>query len=368
MTTRQNTIKRITTTVFRLPMHGALRWGKSSALDEVRHVAVEVELSDGSLGIAEAPPRPTIYGETVYSILSIIEHELGPRLLQQPVDRVTARLEEIKNNQTAKGALDMAIHEAMAQSRGLTLAEHLGAQDQPLQVSYILGIGDRDTVLAEAERVFAQGVRVLKVKVGRDWAEDLARIHDLQAMFKGAMALYADANECLEAAEAATKLAQLREIGLLYCEEPLPVELIRERVALRQQQALPVIADDSCFSLRDLQRELAMDTFDILNIKTARTGYTESRRMLDLAQAHGKTLMIGSQASASLGTLRTALFAALPGIDHPSELSFFLKVKEDILTEPLALDNGYFSWSRFAHVTIDRAALRAATVMQQTLT
>ena len=33
-----------------------------------------------------------------------------------------------------------------------------------------------NTVLAEAERVFAQGVRVLKVKVGRDWEEDLARI------------------------------------------------------------------------------------------------------------------------------------------------------------------------------------------------
>lgn len=363
-----NTIKRITTTVFRLPMAGALRWGKASALDEVRHVLVEVELSDGSIGVAEAPPRPTIYGETVYSILSIIEHELGPRLLGQPVGRVAARLDEIKNNQTAKGGLDMAIHDAIAQGRGLTLAEQLGAQPQPLKVSYILGIGDRDTILAEAERVFAHGVRVLKVKVGRDWDEDLARIHDLQTMFKGDMALYADANECLEAPAAAAKLAHLREVGLLYCEEPLPVEMIRERAALRHQQVLPLIADDSCFSLRDLQRELALDTFDILNIKTARTGYTESRHMLTLAQAHGKTLMIGSQASAGVGTLRAACFAALPGIDHPSELSFFLKVEEDILTEPLALNDGYFDLSRFAHVTIDPAALRKATVMRHTLT
>lgn len=363
-----STIQRITTTVFRLPMFGALRWGKASALDEVRHVLVEVELADGSIGRAEAPPRPTIYGETVYSILSIIEHELGPRLLHQPLERAGARLDEIKNNQTAKGALDMAIHDARAQQQGITLAAHLGATMPKVKVSYILGIGERDTVLAEAERVFAQGVRVLKVKVGRDWEEDLARIHDLQTMFQGEMALYADANECLEPAEAAQKLAHLRDIGLLYCEEPLPVELIGERAALRRQQCLPLIADDSCFSLRDLHRELALDTFDILNIKTARTGYSESRRMLTAAQEQGKTIMVGSQASAGLGTVRTALFAAQPGIDHPSELSFFLKVKEDILTEPLSLDDGYFDLTRFAQVTVDPVLLHGATVITQTLT
>ena len=38
-------------------------------------------------------------------------------------------------------------------------------------------------MLAETERVVGQGVRVLKVKVGRDWADDIARIRDLQAMF-----------------------------------------------------------------------------------------------------------------------------------------------------------------------------------------
>ena len=363
-----NRINRITTTVFRLPMTGALRWGKASALDEVRHVLVEVELNDGSIGVAEAPPRPTIYGETVYSILSIIEHELAPRLLNQPLERVPARLDEIKNNQTAKGALDMALQDAIAHQRGITLAEHLGARADTVKVSYILGIGDRDTVLAEAERVFQQGVRVLKVKVGRDWADDLARIHDLQTMFKGEMALYADANECLEAPEAAAKLAHLHAIGLLYCEEPLPVELVKERAALRQQQVLPLIADDSCFSWRDLQRELALDTFDILNIKTARTGYTESQRMLTAALAHGKTIMIGSQASASLGTVRAALFAALPGIDHPSELSFFLKVKEDILTERLTLHDGYFDVTRFANAAVDQDLLRNATVMSRTVT
>ncbi len=356
------TIEHISTTIFRLPMFGALRWGKSSTLAEARHVLVQVTLSDGSVGVAEAPPRPTIYGETVYSITSIIEHELAPRVVGIPLEKVQSRLHEIKYNYAAKGALDMALQDALAHHAGIALAEHLGAQTQRLQVSYILGIGDRDTVLAEAQRVFDQGVRVLKVKVGREWGEDVAQIRDLQCMFGGAMALYADANECLATDEAARKLAYLHEMGLLYCEEALPVELIRERAALRKQQVMPLIADDSCFTVRDLQRELALDTFDILNIKTARTGYTESQSMYQLARQHGKGVMIGSQASAGLGTVRAALFAALPGIEYPSELSFFLKLKEDIIDRPIPIVDGYIELATVRNVRVDPDLLRAATV------
>ncbi len=150
----------------------------------------------------------------------------------------------------------MAVHDALAQSRGQSLADLLGATRERVRVSYILGIGVRDEVLAEAERVVAQGVRVLKVKVGRDWDDDIARIRDLQAMFGASVELYADANETMLAEDAAPRLAALRELGLAYCEEPLPVEQVRARAALRARGELPIIADDSAFTERDLHREL----------------------------------------------------------------------------------------------------------------
>lgn len=369
------TIETITSTVFRLPMAGTLQWGKHSTLREAKHVLVEVTLSDGSMGVAEAPPRPTIYGETVYSITSIIAHELGPRLCGEPVSTALSKLHEVKNNQTAKGALDMALHDALAQHHGLPLPNYLAQTfglattelTEQLRVSYILGIGDRESVLAEAQRVYNQGVRVLKVKVGRNWQADLALIAELETLFGGAdavdgMWLYADANECFTSDEAPNVLAAMRERGLLYCEEPLPVEFIQERSRLRNQEILPLIADDSCFSQRDLTRELALDTFDILNIKPARTGYTESATMLRMAQTAGKGVMIGSQASTGLGTIRCAAFAALPGILYPSELSFFLKVEADLLSAPLCLHRGYLHLVDLSALKLDRDRLRDVTV------
>ncbi|HXF61797.1 MAG TPA: enolase C-terminal domain-like protein [Caldilineaceae bacterium] len=374
-TTRPLSLDHIETTVFRLPMHGALQWGKSSRLAEARHVAVRVCLSDGSQGWAEAPPRPTIYGETVHSITAVIAHELAPRVCglpvwdeahegppwtARPLQAIQARLHEIKNNHTAKAAIDMALHAALAQHRGLSLADHLGAVAARLRVSYILGMGDEESVLAEARRVVDQGVRVLKVKVGRDWQADLARIAKLQAELGPSVDLYADANECLDAATAPALLDRLAELGLHYCEEPLPVEEITARAQLRREGHLPLIADDSAFTLRDLKRELALDTFDILNIKTARTGYTESAAMLAQARQAGKGIMVGSQASAGLGTVCAAHFAALPGIDHPSELSFFLKLQADILDRPLRLENGDLLLAEAAAAQVDPDRLRQA--------
>ena len=224
------TLDTIETVPFHLPMHGALQWGKSSSFASVSHVAVRLLLSDGSEGWAEAPPRPTIYGETIHSIPAAIRHELAPRLKGLPVwsedapstgalwtmpelQRFQSRLHELKNNHTAKAAIDMALHSALTQHRGLSLLEHLldgkARQADRLRVSYILGIGDRDTVLEEARRVVDQGVRVLKVKVGRTWDEDIARIRDLQAELGPTVDLYADANDCSSfGAKLSTKAAR----------------------------------------------------------------------------------------------------------------------------------------------------------------
>ncbi len=354
------TIERIESVVFRLPLRGALRWGAHSSMAEARHVLVRVTLSDGSSGVAEAPPRPTIYGETATTICAVIAEELAPRLVGQPAHKAPARLHELKFNFAAKGAIDIALYDAAAQSSGQSLATFLGCGSEPLRVSYILGMGSADAVMAEAQRVVAAGVRVLKVKVGRDPAADLAQIDALQEALGTHVQMYADANECLSPADAPRVLAALRERGLLYCEEPLPVEMVHARAALRAQSLVPLIADDSAFTMRDLARELALDTFDVLNIKTARTGYTESEQMRVQALAAGKGIMVGSQASAGLGAARAGLFAARPGIAHPSELTFFLKLQADIIAAPIPIVDGCISPADLAAVRVDPDALPCA--------
>jgi L-alanine-DL-glutamate epimerase-like enolase superfamily enzyme len=359
-------IAEIQTTTFRLPLAGSLSWGKSSRLDVLEHVLVRVITDTGHAGLAEAPPRPTIYGETRESIHAIIQKYFAPQLIGLDVADIAEanrRMATIANNHTAKGAIDICLYEALAASQGKNLLEYFNPPHRKIKVSYILGMADLATILTEAKTVYEKGVRVLKVKVGRNFNADVAAIKALQAEFKGSeLALYADANEGLEPTQAPDQLRQLAELGIMYLEEPLPIEMIPERVSLRAAEVLPLIADDSTFTYRDLARELRYNTFDILNIKTARTGYYQSLQMLEAAQKHQKGIMVGSQAGSTIGTIRAAVFAGLEGIHFPSELSFFLKLQDEIVNQPIVLQDGYLDLDQLAEISLDEDRLQACTV------
>lgn len=329
------TISQVSTRPYTFELNSSLRWGKGHQLESLEHVLVTVELSDGAVGMAEAPPRPTIYGETPESITAIIQRELAPMLAGQTlqteddIHTLYQQLSLVKNNNTAKGALDLALHMALAKSRGQSIAQMLGVTRPSVPVSFILGTGTTQAVMDEVRWAFEQGVRVLKVKVGRDFEREAEQITQIRQEYGDALQLYADANQCYTAENAVQHLRAFAGMGVLWCEEPLPVTQMRNRQALHPLSPLPLIGDDSAFTLPDLRREVNFNTFDILNIKTARTGYSESSALLRHAVRHSKGVMVGSQAGSLLGCLHALLFAGQEGIDYPTEGTFFLKVKDN---------------------------------------
>lgn len=353
-------VQKVEAIPYRLPLTSALAWGAHSALSAAEHVLVRVTLSDGSVGVAEATPRPTIYGETPASVGAILAH-LAPGLTGLDIGDV-AGLNRVRNsvanNHTARGALDMALWDARARSRGQSLFDTLLGPNTRVRVSFILGIDTPGGMLAEAARVVGAGVRCLKVKVGRDHARDLEVIRELRRTYGGDVLLYADSNETLSAETAPAALDAMREAGLMYVEEPLPARQLRGRAALHAAGHLPIVADDSCFTPADLTRELDFDTFDVLNVKTARNGFTDGLAMLRAAAAHGKRGMVGSQASTGLGTLHAALLSTQPEVTEPCELSFVLKLQDDLLGQPITFRDGWLDVAALRDHALDEEKLR----------
>ena len=328
------TIRRVQVQPLPLRLKRALHWGRGQQLAQPVHALVCVELADGARGIAEAPPRPGIYGETLDSIRAIIEQELAPRLVGQTLRgqgdlaRLQLQLTAIRNNHTARGALDLALHSALARSRGVPLAQLIGATRPTVRVSSIVSSGERDAVLQEAQDAIVAGLRVLKVKVGAAFARDLETLRALRRLVGDGVTLYADVNECFSAQNARARLEQLAALDLRWCEEPLPVTQLQERAALRADSPLPLIADDSAFTLPELERELAHDSFDVLNLKTARNGFSEALAMEAAALAQGKGVMVGSQAGSMIGCLHALLYGARENVAYPVEGSFYLRVED----------------------------------------
>jgi len=310
---------------FRLPLAGELRWGEGKSLASLEHVLVEVSVEGGYLGRGEAAVRPTIYGESLASIESAVAW-LEPLLRQTDVGaaaQVRKTLDRLPCNFAAKAALEMALWEARAKVLGRPLAEMLPHGQDRVRVSFIVGQGSVTDTLRMAGFAYERGVRVFKLKTGGRTGGDEERIAALKKEFPDAE-VYVDANETLSPKRALDTLVRWRDLGVTMVEEPLPVQRIEDRRRLRASGVLPLIADDSVFTLRDAERELELNTFDIINVKPARSGFCWSMGMLERSRMRGKEGMIGSQAMSSYGTARAALLAFHPAVKRPSELAFHL--------------------------------------------
>ncbi len=349
---------------FSLPLKSALAWGKYGQLSKAEHCLIRVTLENGLTGTAEAPPRPSIYGETLGSIKAAV-FLLEPRLCELDItdtDGIKEVFSSLPNNLCAKGALDMALWEARAAHLEKPLIELLGGVKPHLETSFILGIAKPQIMLEEARQVVQAGVRVLKIKVGRNTEADLTITNALKTEFGNTVKLYADSNETLEPDNAAKSLEKMRRAGILWVEEPLPVRKIKARAELKRLSILPMIADDSCFTPADLERELDFDTFDILNIKTARNGFTDSLEMIRMASSAGKHIMIGSQASTSTGIRHAAMLSSRPEVTHPNELAFFLKLESDITNNMPSLELGMMDLEEVMNIRLDSDAFEGARI------
>lgn len=334
-----------------LPVKGTLRWGRSSSLAHIEHLLLGIELAGGDVGIAELAVRPTIYGETREGSKVALREHFAPALIGLDAldDAASSHaLEALPFNFALRGALDLALADVRARLDGDGLgAAQVGPNRHP-RVSTILGIASVPAMLEEARRAVDAGVHVLKVKVGRNERDDDQVLSALATEFGDSVTIYVDANEAWTAEQAPGRLEGLAGHGVAYVEEPLPITALKARAALRSYEILPLIADDSCFRPADLERELEANTFDILNVKPARSGWSESLTMVKRAVAAGKGVMVGSQACSGLGTMHAALVASQAGVTHPSELSFPLRLEADSLDLPPPVSGGTLDVARYA--------------------
>lgn len=329
---------------FKIPYATPLKWGRGGYLDAAEHVLVRVYTDGGIVGVAEATPRPTIYGESQVSILNAIQNWFAPMIVglePSHTEKIWAKFETIHWNPTAKGALDLAMHDAVAKACGLPLWEMLGGSSDRLPVSWMLGMRPIAEMIQEAADMRAKGFKAFNVKVGSDPEKDVQVIKSLREHLGPDALIYADANMAYSASTAIRTIKSMEEYGLAFVEEPIPTWEWRGRLKVARALSIPIMGDESVFTPQDVAREIELGAIGIISIKTPRTGYTLSQKIIHLAETAGIPCLMGSQAETGVGTLASAHFgAAHRNVSYPSEISFFLCLKDDLLAEPIVLKNG----------------------------
>ncbi|MFF5147720.1 mandelate racemase/muconate lactonizing enzyme family protein [Streptomyces sp. NPDC013157] len=339
-------ITRIETIPFAIPYRKALRFA-SGEVGTAEHVLVRVHTEDGITGTAEAPPRPFTYGETQASIIAVIATVFAPQILGESALRreaIWARLARTVGNPTAKAALDMALWDVIGQSLGVSVTELLGGFTDRMRVAHMVGFAPAAEMVAEAEKLRAEyGITAFKVKVGRrPYRDDVEATRALREALGEDVELYIDGNRGWTAAESARALRELEDVGLTFAEELCPADDVLARRWLAEHSSIPLYADESATRPAEVTRELLAGAAHGVSVKTARTGFTQSQRIVHQCEGLGVDVVMGNQIDGQIGSLCSAAFgAAFPTTARrPAELSNFLDMTDDLLAEPLRIENG----------------------------
>ncbi len=350
---------------FAIPYLHPLKFA-SGAVHVAEHILVRVHGEDGVIGQAEAPPRPFTYGETQASIKAVVEGIFAPQIIGLDIldrEKVQTRINRTVGNPCAKGALDIALWDLIGKSLGVPVNRLLGGYTDRLRVSHMIGFDTPERMVDVAQScVETYGITTFKVKVGRNpYQLDIEVCRALRRHFGDKVDLYIDGNRGWSSADSARALRAMADLDLLFAEELNPADDVMGRRWLVRQARIPFFADESVSRPAEVVRELLDGSATAVSIKTARTGFTQSQRVLYLAESLGVETYIGNQIDGQLGTMASLVFGASYRATavRAAELSNYLDMSDDLLTDPLQIKDGHMQLRDLPGlgVTVDESKL-----------
>jgi L-alanine-DL-glutamate epimerase-like enolase superfamily enzyme len=299
------------------------------------YVILRLALADGTEGISEAVCRAAQSGDDATIVAHQIEAFFKPMLLgADPMAQLALMrtVGKIKGCRAAKALIDLALWDL----RGKILRQPVwrllgGAEPEPIPLTWIAHGNAREAQVAEARRMVEErGYRGMKLKTWRRSAEDVRMVGEVRAALPRTL-IYVDGNGSYTESEARTILARVAEHDVAFIEEPCNFADPTRQAALATALPVALLGDQCCETLSAVATLLRLNAVGAVSVKLRRTGFTESLKIIALAEAAGVPVVIGTDSESRIGALaRMHLRAAIPSLaPWPTETHFFDKLADD---------------------------------------
>lgn len=345
-------ITRIETVPIRVPLKPefAIRSGRGGAHTESPFLLVKVHTDQGLVGLGEASCTPRWSGEDQVTAAHLIGTYLEPLLVGQEFDEVEELESQFRlafaGNYFTKAAVEMALWDLEGKAKELPLCELLGGKVREFVPTKWSVSGVEPEKAADIARwAVAQGFKAMKVKVGIEPDGDVARVKAVRDAVGLEIKLGVDANGGWPPAIAIATIKRLLEFGIGFVEQPVSPEKPDCLGSVRDASQIPVIADESLFTLRDARVLAALKAVDVFSIYLGKAGgVTEAMRIAHFAMRENLKCTVGSNLELGVGSAAMVHFAlASRGVaaeEFPCDIIGPLFYEDDIVREPLPIKPG----------------------------
>lgn len=270
---------------------------------------------DGAVGHGEMTALPGYSSETIPSMMEAVGRFYGPAVtgldplsegdLEQAIDRT------LPGNFYARSAVELALWDL----RGKLLKAPVhgligGAVRQEIPIGAIVPL-DSPAAMAENARTWAErGAGTFQVKIANDAQSSRARVEAVRVAVGNDAMIAVDGNGSFTGREALSTMEAVARYKIAFFEQPVPVWDFDSMTLLVRDGPIPVVADECLFTARDALNLIRRGAASGFNLKLAKSGIAETRRIIAIADAAGIPYGLGSMLETRFGTLAGIHMAA----------------------------------------------------------
>ncbi|AKG04011.1 dipeptide epimerase [Salimicrobium jeotgali] len=291
-------------------------------VENIEVMDVFVKTEEGIEGYGSATASLQVTGDSLEGMRAAVEGPVRDALMNEDIQKLNHQLIKLEksciHNSSAKAAVDIALHDAFGKYNNLPIYKMLGGERGVLETDMTVSVDDPALMKQEAVARVREGFDVLKLKVGMDEKEDFNRLLHVKEAVGENVRLRLDANQGWTGKQAVHFLKRIEQedINVELVEQPVPSHDLKALKYVREHAHVPIMADESAFSPREVLRLVEMDCTDYVNIKLMKAGgLRRAGQIADICESAGVPCMIGSMMESTVsGTAAVHLAMAHPNI------------------------------------------------------
>jgi muconate cycloisomerase len=346
-------ITRVETIPIQVPMNPklAIKSGRGGWHDVSKYLLVKIHTDAGHVGLGEASVTPKWSGEDQITAAHYVNNYFAPLLVGEDPTQIDALTRKytfpVAENYFTKSAIDTALWDIAGKAAGKPVYELLGGKKRDfVHTKWSVSAQPPPRPAEIARWAYEQGFRKMKVKVGVEPESDVERVRSVREVVGPDVKLGVDANGgWVMSAVAIPTIKRLQEFNIYFAEQPVSEGDIEGMAEVRAAVDVPIVADESVYTLSDAKALAARKACDVFSIYIGKAGgITGAKAIADFALEAGITCVIGSNLELGVGsaamTHLALSHAAFVPEKFPSDIIGPFFFEDDILKPSLPLKPG----------------------------
>jgi L-alanine-DL-glutamate epimerase-like enolase superfamily enzyme len=210
------------------------------------------------------------------------------------------------NNRAARACADIALKDLQAKSEGLSLARYLELEE-PISIPTTFTISANDEAELRGRIADAEEFQLLKIKLTGLYDADKLRAFRKHT----SKDFVVDVNQGWKSREEAIKLIEMLDtMGVIFIEQPIPVNRLEDIYWLSERTPVPLVADEDFTELSQIQD--LTEVYQGLNVKLMKLGGIDNALKALKAMGELNTIkVLGAMAESSCALSAAAQLAGM---------------------------------------------------------